>query len=301
MSETIERRDLHLALYRAWLSDSAAWWDTIMSNVKWYRVKYRSGRFDRQCETPCWTAFYGGFPCFSPYAPVPEWLQPLVDRVSAQLGGARFNAILVRLYFDGADEIAWHTDGRTFLGSEPTIASLSLGAAATFEMRRMLDVWPTPGSGGDGIDHATPIRSFVLSDADLLVMRGPTQQHWHHRVPKARSRRPRININFRYIVPGTPDAERGQQVQRRDSNRTCDHEQPCTRHPDRCAVVRRSFDRRTTSTWCTATRRRRRRGRTSSCSAAQARSSPSRAAQAPLSRRLRCPRPRRRRPPRHPP
>ena len=41
-------------------------------------------------------------------------------------------------------------------------------------------------------------------------MHGKTQQCWHHRVPRERSRRPRININFRYIVPGTPDADRGQ-------------------------------------------------------------------------------------------
>ena len=210
-----EEKNLHLLLYRKYLGDSQAWWDTITSNVQWRRVKYASNRFGKACETPCYTAFYGGFPQFEPYEAVPSWLQPLVDRVSAELG-VQFNAILLRLYFDGADEIAWHTDGRTFLGPTPTIGSLSLGATAQFEMRRMRNCWPRVGPPkdgevhDDGIDHATEPLAFALADGDLIVMRGDTQAHWHHRVPKARSRRPRININFRYILPGGEDAERGQ-------------------------------------------------------------------------------------------
>ena len=218
-SETIDdkEKNLHLLLYRQYLSheDTQRWWETICEHVLWRRVKYKSGRFGKDCETPCYTAFYGGFPQFAPYEPVPIWLTPLVDQVSALLG-VPFNALLLRLYFDGKDEIAWHTDGRTFLGATPTIGSLSLGATATFEMRRMRNVWPELGQskdGGsydDGIDHSTPPRAFALADGDLIVMLGDTQAHWHHRVPKARSRRPRININFRYILPDTQDSERGQ-------------------------------------------------------------------------------------------
>jgi hypothetical protein len=77
-------------------------------------------------------------------------------------------------------------------------------------MRRMTNVWPC--AGDDGIDRATPRRDFQVSDGDLLVMTGDTQKHWHHRVPKARSRRPRVNINFRYIIEDSPDACRGQQT-----------------------------------------------------------------------------------------
>lgn len=180
---------LHLQQFPGWLDDAAAtqWWDMIMEHVAWFRVKYQSRRFGSECETPCWTAFYGGFETFCPYEAVPVWLQPLVDAISQQLGGTPFNALLLRLYFDGADEIAWHTDGRTFLGETPTIASLSLGATASFQMRRMLDCWP--GSGVDGIDHSCERRDFALSDGDLMVMRGDTQKHWHHRVPKAKGRR----------------------------------------------------------------------------------------------------------------
>ena len=189
------------------------WWDTIVSNARWFRVKYKSGRFGKQCETPCWTTFYGGQTEYQPYEPVPEWLQPLVDEVSRDLNmPVPFIAMLLRLYFDGNDEIAWHTDGRTFLGNAPTIASLSFGANATFEMRRMHNVWPPlDGSAGDCIDRNTPQRNFVVGDGDMLVMMGETQRHWHHRVPKEKGRMPRLNINFRMILGG-PDAERGQQT-----------------------------------------------------------------------------------------
>jgi len=40
-------------------------------------------------------------------------------------------------------------------------------------------------------------------------MRRDTQKHWHHRVPKEKGRGVRLNINFRYVLPGA-DAERGQ-------------------------------------------------------------------------------------------
>lgn len=205
---------LHVQVRRGYQAPKAQyWWDTICSKASWYRVKYKSGRFGKECETPCWTTFYGGRSEYTPYETVPDWLQPLVEEVSRDLKMTTpFNAMLLRLYFDGNDEIAWHTDGRTFLGATPTIASLSFGCKATFQMRRMTNVWPPlDGSAGDCIDRSTLQRDFVVGDGDLLVMMGATQKYWHHRVPKERGRRPRLNINFRYIKSGA-DAERGQRT-----------------------------------------------------------------------------------------
>jgi alkylated DNA repair dioxygenase AlkB len=212
--------EIHHGLFsgkRKSATDSKNWYDELLSNVKWHRVKYKSSRFQSDCETPCYTAFYGGRKEYKPYTPVPDWIKPLIKEVTAHLNcnsdvPIQFNAFLLRLYFDGNDEIAWHTDGRTFLGAEPTIASLSLGNKATFQLRRMHNVWPCvngTASTEGSIDTTTPIESFVLQDGDLLVMKGKTQQYWHHRVPKEKGRGVRLNINFRYIMPGV-DAERGQ-------------------------------------------------------------------------------------------
>jgi hypothetical protein len=217
---------INVSLQRGWLSEKERkqWWDCIINKVLWHRVKYKSYRFQTLCETPCFTTFYGGEPEYKPFVQIPEWLMPLVERASKYLlqNGRIYNAILVRLYFDGKDEIAWHTDGRKFLGSRPTIGSLSLGASATFEMRRMHNCWPcvsgasgASGASGvsatdNGVDRSIPIKSWKLGDGDLFAMRGETQEHWHHRVPKEKGRRPRININFRMILPNQRETEGGQ-------------------------------------------------------------------------------------------
>lgn len=213
-------KGLDVELHREWLTPAERMqlWNMITQRVEWFRVCYTSARFQKECETPCWTTFFGGVkPEQYPYVKIPDWLRPLVDRASKQfLREGTFNAILVRLYFDGDDEIAWHTDSRKFLGPSPTIVSLSLGASTRFEMRRMTNVWPATSGGraarsqGNGVDSSTPIRRWNLGDGDLFVMRGSTQNFWHHRVPKEKGRRPRINLNFRYIVPNGPDAARGQ-------------------------------------------------------------------------------------------
>lgn len=241
-----EAKGLHLLTYRKFLPAAActAWWETLTENVRWHRVKYKSARFGKPCETPCYTAFYGGFAQFAPFEPVPPWLQPLLDDVSRELG-APFNAFLLRLYLDGNDEIAWHTDGRTFLGERPTIGSLSLGATASFQLRRMRSVWPALGGGDDGVDRSTPQRDLLLADGDLLVMHGPTQRHWHHRVPKA-SGNPLGTFLEPSLGTGTTASQRRPRAGRGSTSTSG------TSSPAR--PTRSAGSRRTTSTWCTATR-----------------------------------------------
>ena len=123
--QKLREKDLDVDLHRGWLTplERSSLFNTLTTNVTWHRVKYRSARFGNECTTPCWTAFYGGASAsIKPYLAVPQWLMPLVAKVSAACGGAKFNSMLVRMYWDGSDAIAWHTDGRTFLGSTPTIA-----------------------------------------------------------------------------------------------------------------------------------------------------------------------------------
>jgi alkylated DNA repair dioxygenase AlkB len=209
-SITSHQHALDLLLFRSYLlkRDASALFADIVQSTQWHRVCYQSERHDNACETPCWTNFYGGFERCQPHQPVPPCMQPILERVSRDLN-VPFNAVLLRLYFDGNDQITWHTDGRTFLGPEPVIASLSLGAAADFEMRHMTNVWPCAGTPLGGISPDVPQRSFKLSDGDMLVMKGRTQQQWHHRVPKSKCRGPRININFRYILHDDESAKRG--------------------------------------------------------------------------------------------
>ena len=86
------------------------------------------------------------------------------------------------------------------------IASLSLGAKARFQLRKMTNVWPTKDTPKGGVETGVAMHEFLLDGGDLLVMRGKTQDGWHHRVPKDRQRAPRVNINFRYILPNRDDS-----------------------------------------------------------------------------------------------
>lgn len=120
--------------------------------------------------------------------PLP-WTPPLRE-IAARVASAaecRFNSVLLNLYRDGNDSMGWHSDDEPELGEQPTIASLSLGETRRFRLRHVTrrDLAPV---------------SIELDHGSLLVMRGDTQRHWRHQVPKTRQvRRPRVNLTFRTI------------------------------------------------------------------------------------------------------
>jgi alkylated DNA repair dioxygenase AlkB len=97
-----------------------------------------------------------------------------------------FNSVLLNLYRDQQDSMGWHSDDERELGSQPVIASLSLG-----ETRRF------------GLKHKTEKRQrfqLALNHGSLLVMGGDTQKHWLHSIAKENANfGPRINLTFRRI------------------------------------------------------------------------------------------------------
>jgi alkylated DNA repair dioxygenase AlkB len=73
------------------------------------------------------------------------------------------------------------------LGSDPIIASVSLGGERRFLLRhrRRKDL---------------PVQEIVLEHGSLLIMGAGTQRAWRHSVPKtARHVAPRLNLTFRVI------------------------------------------------------------------------------------------------------
>lgn len=125
---------------------------------------------------------------FSP-SPWTEELWALKSRLE-QTCSAHFNSVLANWYRSGDDGMGFHADNEKELGEEPTIASISLGAARRFVLKPIKEL---DGTGIKGID-------LDLSDGDLLLMRGATQRYWRHGVPKTRkSVGPRVNLTFRYI------------------------------------------------------------------------------------------------------
>lgn len=112
-------------------------------------------------------------------------LEQLRQRIE-QHSGYRFNAVLANLYRDGSDSMGWHADNEPELGTDPVIASLSLGQQRTFKLRRR-------------DDHKRQF-DLELEHGSLLLMAGTTQQYWQHALPKRkRLMQPRINLTFRLI------------------------------------------------------------------------------------------------------
>ena len=97
-----------------------------------------------------------------------------------------FNSCLLNLYHSGDEGMAWHSDDEPELGAEPIIASLSLGADRKFLFKHK------------GTKENI---SLSLSNGSLLLMKGLTQTHWQHSLPKTKKvSEPRINLTFRTIM-----------------------------------------------------------------------------------------------------
>ena len=123
-------------------------------------------------------------------APLTPLQTALRDRLEPVLG-ERMNAVLAGYYPHGGAGVGYHSDNEALLGSEPTIASLSIGALRTFQIAHVSSGRPPVG------DIELP-----LDDGDLLVMRGTFQRRYRHALKKtARSVGPRLNLSYRRVQP----------------------------------------------------------------------------------------------------
>ena len=148
----------------------------------------------RRMPQPRLTAWYGDPGAHYAYSgleldPLP-WTLLLADiksRVEAA-AGAPFNSVLLNYYRDEHDSIGFHSDDEPELGSEPVIASLSLGAERTFILKHKR------------AKQLRPVH-ILLASGSLLLMRGETQHCWRHGIPKESGPcGPRVNLTFRRIV-----------------------------------------------------------------------------------------------------
>lgn len=102
------------------------------------------------------------------------------------IAGVTFTTCLINLYRNGQDSNGWHSDNEKELGTNPIIASVSLGAPRNFKLRKKRD-------------HSQKA-AIILEPGSLLLMQGQTQHTWQHQIPKtAKVVAPRINLTFRII------------------------------------------------------------------------------------------------------
>lgn len=168
-----------------WLANHDRVLDELAEAIRWEQPTVTV--FGRQHATPRMTAWFGdGAYSYSgiTHAPAafPAGLATIRDRLAADIG-VSFNSCLANLYRDGSDSMGAHSDNEPELGSEPVIASVSLGDRRRFVMT----------------DVSTRERfTWELGAGDLLVMSGESQSRFRHSVPK--TTRPigrRLNLTFR--------------------------------------------------------------------------------------------------------
>ena len=171
----------------------------LLTTLPWYRVEY-SKQTDRLVHivTPRYTTVFGideTQQLLERYTRSPRDVPPMLMNLKQhveQATNARYNFVLLNFYANGQDSISFHSDDEHWLGNEPCIASLSLGAERDFHLKNKA--------------NENLRQNFALSSGDLIVMRGRTQHAWLHAVPKrATQLSGRINLTFRraFVPDGT--------------------------------------------------------------------------------------------------
>ncbi len=96
-----------------------------------------------------------------------------------------FNSCLLNYYPSGEDGMGYHADNEKELGSQPIIASLSLGATRKFVFKHK--------KTQDKVE-------LYLESGQLIVMHGDTQTFWKHTITKTKTvNQGRISLTFRHM------------------------------------------------------------------------------------------------------
>jgi len=191
MLQPLHLPDADVSLDPAWLApdEAAAVFAQLQAGIAWENHPVRL--FGREHPSPRLSRWIGDADAAYRYSGIvrePAAWPPVLAQLRARLGNAlhvHFNSVLANLYRDGRDAMGWHADDEAELGPAPVIASLSLGATRRFVLKHR-----------DG----APRLALDLPAGSLLLMRGDTQAHYRHALPRtARPVGPRINLTFRQV------------------------------------------------------------------------------------------------------
>lgn len=117
-----------------------------------------------------------------PWSPLLVELKALVEQHSQET----FNCCLLNYYHHGTEGMGWHSDDEKELLPNGTIASLSLGTTRKFAFKHK---------------KTKKKVDLMLENGSLLLMKGETQRHWLHALPKTKTvHRARINLTFRTFI-----------------------------------------------------------------------------------------------------
>ena len=195
--ERIELPDADVVLFPTFFSaeQSDMLLESLARRIVWSQEKINL--FGRTIDLPRLTAWYGEEGLAYSYSGITHraiaWTSDLLEIKNSieSTTGTSFNSVLLNRYRNGRDSVSWHSDDERVLGTNPVIASVSLGQARKFQFKHK--------------QNGQLRESVYLAHGSLLLMQGATQHHWLHQIPK--TKRPlgeRINRTFRKIVLNHP-------------------------------------------------------------------------------------------------
>lgn len=191
-AEALPMSDADVIMYRDFYNqdDSDQIFSELCNTIDWRQET--TILFGKQIKLPRLTAWYGDpgkSYCYSKIKMEPLlWTSTLIKIKSKieSLANTQFNSVLLNLYRDGKDSVAWHSDDEAELGKNPIIASVSFGATRNFAFRHKF--------------NKELKYKIELTHGSFLLMRGATQHFWQHQIPKTnRLVQARINLTFRTI------------------------------------------------------------------------------------------------------
>ena len=162
----------------------------LLHDIPWQQDMIRV--YGKEHAQPRLTALFGNDG--KPYSYSNITMQPhpwnlLLQKIKYQVetvADTQFTSVLLNYYRDGKDSNGWHADNEKELGTNPVIASVSLGGERVFQLKHNT--------------NSDLKQSIILEHGSLLLMKGITQHCWKHQIPKtAKPVGPRINLTFRII------------------------------------------------------------------------------------------------------
>ncbi|WP_426486177.1 alpha-ketoglutarate-dependent dioxygenase AlkB family protein [Flavobacterium sp. 2] len=165
--------------------ESDRFYERILRKTKWR--EYEMEMFDKIVTAPRMISWYEDKDNPGADQKGPDWTYDLLTirgRVEKETE-LDFNSLLLNLYRDGNDSVAWHSDKEHNTGPNPVIASVTFGETRMFRLRHKFR---------KDIDQV----EIPLHHGSFLLMAGTTNSFWQHQIPKtARDVLPRINLTFR--------------------------------------------------------------------------------------------------------
>jgi alkylated DNA repair dioxygenase AlkB len=158
-----------------WLSGHESMLQELVSTVRWHQEE--RAMYERVVTVP------------RLYATLPRdgRIPALLEDARGVLGSRYaedFERLSLGYYRSGEDSVAWHGDYVARRLPTATVATISVGAPRTFQLRHKA-----------GRQRVT----LALGWGDLLVMGGTCQRTWEHAIPKVKQAAPRVAIMFRPI------------------------------------------------------------------------------------------------------